>query len=168
MKKMMMMIAALAMTVAMQAQSKFHDVEANHAKGPVKTMTVEDMMGQQVTNFSEDGKMQSREMTDVVYDKDGYIQSAKVNAMGQSATAKFVWENGILSSRVIEVNGQSIKTKYVYDDNGVVTSEKIDLGEHEIEFPYSDYKFDDHGNWISRKASAMGREMITTRSFIYY
>ena len=40
----MMMIAALAMTVAMQAQTKFHDVEANEAKGPVKTMTME-MMG---------------------------------------------------------------------------------------------------------------------------
>ena len=59
MKKVMMMIAALAMTVAMQAQTKFHDVEANEAKGPVKTMTMEMMGNSRVINFSEDGKMQS-------------------------------------------------------------------------------------------------------------
>lgn len=163
-----MMIAMLAMTAAMQAQTKFHDVEANEAKGPVKTMTVESMMGQQVTNFSEDGKMQSSVMTDAIYDKDGYIQSAKMNVMGQSANVKFVWENGIISSRVIEANGQTIKTKYVYDSNGVVTSESIDFGGQVMESPYSDYKFDDYGNWISRKASVMGQEIITTRSFTYF
>ena len=34
--------------------------------------------------------------------------------------------------------------------------------------PYTDYKYDDHGNWISRKASMMGREMEQTRTITYY
>ena len=32
----------------------------------------------------------------------------------------------------------------------------------------TDYKFDDHGNWISRKTSMMGQEVTVTRSFTYY
>ena len=35
MKTLTMIVAALAMTVAMQAQTVFHDVEANQAKGAV-------------------------------------------------------------------------------------------------------------------------------------
>ena len=83
MKKIMMMIAALAMTVAMQAQSKFHDVEANEAKGAVKSIT-QDVMGMSTTiNFSEDGKMSSTEFSDAVYDSNGYLQSVKRSMQGQ-------------------------------------------------------------------------------------
>lgn len=168
MKKIMMMIAMLALPFAMQAQSKFHDVEANEAKGPVKTMTM-DMMGMsRTTNFTEDGKMQSGEMTDAVYDENGYIQSAKISIQGQSSTIKFTWENGLLKSQSVNMMGNDIKTTHNYDANGLITSDTIDMGGQVIESPYSDYKFDDHGNWISRKTTMMGQEMTTTRSFTYY
>ena len=168
MKKIMMMIAALAMTVAMQAQSKFHDVEANEAKGAVKTMT-QDMMGMSSTiNFSEDGKMSSTEFTDAVYDSDGYLQSVKRNIQGQSILFKFVWENGRLKGQNFEMMGQQVKSTYNYDDKGIITSSSTDFGGQVMETPYSDYKFDDHGNWISRKTSMMGQEMTVTRSFTYY
>ena len=39
MKKVMMMIALLAIPFAMQAQTKFHDLEVNDAKGPVAKVT---------------------------------------------------------------------------------------------------------------------------------
>ena len=42
-----MMLALLAIPFAMQAQ-KFHDVEANDAKGAVKSITTS-MMGQEMT-----------------------------------------------------------------------------------------------------------------------
>lgn len=168
MKKLTMMIAALAMTIAMQAQSKFHDVEANEAKGPVKTMTMDMMGNTRTTNFTADGKMQSAEMTDAVYDADGYIQSAKINIQGQSATVKFGWENGRLKTQTVNAMGQEIKTTHNYDANGVITSDSIDMGGMAMESPYSDYKYDDHGNWISRKTSMMGQEMTITRSFTYY
>ena len=38
MKKLMMMVAMLAVSFAMQAQTKFHDVELNEAKGAVKSI----------------------------------------------------------------------------------------------------------------------------------
>ena len=168
MKKLMMMIALLAIPFAMQAQ-KFHDVEANEAKGSVKTMSM-DMMGMsQTVEFSEDGKMlQSSIMSDAVYDENGYLTSVKMSMQGQSTTVKLAWENGRLKNRTLNVMGNDLKITYNYDENGVVTSESIDMGGQVMETPYTDYKFDDHGNWISRKATMMGQEMTTTRTFTYY
>ena len=40
MKKVFMLLAMMAMPFAMQAQTKFHDAEANEAKGAVKSLTV--------------------------------------------------------------------------------------------------------------------------------
>lgn len=164
----MMMIAALAMSMAIEAQIKFHDVEANEAKGAVKSMTMTMMGNTRTVNFSEDGKMSSSEMTDAVYDSNGYIQSAKVSMQGQSATAKFIWTDGRLTGQNVNAMGQDIKTTYKYDDKGVITSVTINMGGQEMEMPYSDYKFDDHGNWISRTTTMMGQKMETTRSFTYY
>lgn len=168
MKKMMMMIALLALPFAMQAQTKFHDVEANEAKGAVKTMSMDVMGMTRVVEFSEDGKMKSEEMSDAVYDENGYIQSAKMNMRGQSVDIKFTWENGQLKSQTINMMGQDIKTTHNYDANGVLTSDTIDMGGQVMEAPYTDYKFDDHGNWISRKSSMFGQEMENKRSFTYY
>lgn len=163
-----MMIALMAMPFAMMAQTKFHDVEANEAKGPVKSMTITMMGMSRTITFSEDGKMQAGEISDAKYDADGYIQSAKMDIQGQSAEVKFGWENGVLKSQTVSVMGNEFKTTHNYDANGVVTSESIDMGGQKMESPYSDYQFDDHGNWTSRKTSMMGQEMVTTRSFIYY
>lgn len=167
MKKIMMMIALLAVPFAMQAQ-KFHDVEANEAKGNVKSISM-DMMGMtQTINFSEDGKMSSAEITNAVYDENGYILSANISIQGMSAPVKYEWENGRVKSRTVTVNGNVIKTIRNYDENGVVTSEGMDMGGNVMEIPYSDYKYDDKGNWISRKTSMMGQEMTTSRTITYY
>lgn len=147
---------------------KYHDVECNEAKGPVKSMTTEMMGDSRTINFSEDGKMQSAEMSDAVYNVNGYLQSAKMSVQGQNLGIKFAWENGRLKSQTINMMGQDIKTSFNYDENGVVKSQAIDMGGQVMESTYTEYKFDDHGNWISRKASMMGQEIITTRSFTYY
>ena len=93
MKKVMMMIAMLAVSFAMQAQTKFHDVELNEATGPVKKMVVNVMGMDQTINFTQDGKMQRDGMTDAVYDADGYLQSCKMSIMGNQAsvTYKAMW-----------------------------------------------------------------------------
>jgi hypothetical protein len=44
----------------------------------------------------------------------------------------------------------------------------MDMGGQEMSIPYTDYKYDDHGNWISRKVSMMGQEMEQTRTIEYY
>lgn len=50
----------------------------------------------------------------------------------------------------------------------VVMMMAMDMDGQEMNMPYTDYKYDDHGNWISRKSSMMGREMEQTRKIEYY
>ena len=164
----MMMIAMLALPFAMQAQTKYHDVEANGAKGPVKSISTSMMGMTRTVEFTEDGQMKSSEISNVVYDENGFLQSATVSMQAQSRDVNYTWEDGRVKSQAINMMGQEIKTISNYDENGVVTSETIDMGGQTMESPYTDYEFDDHGNWISRKASMMGQEMVTTRTITYY
>ena len=168
MKKLTMIIAALAMTVAMQAQTVFHDVEANEAKGAVKSISMTVMGMPRNTTFTEEGKMQQDGLTDAKYDENGYIQSAKMSIQGQEAEVKFTWENGKLVSQTTNVMGQEIKQVLVYDENGLVKAQKMNMMGQDVEVPLTDYKFDDKGNWISRKMSMMGQEMEMTRTITYY
>ena len=163
-----MMIAMLAMTVAMQAQTKFHDVEANEAQGKVKSISMNVMGMPRNTTFTEDGKMQQEGMTDAKYDENGYIQEATVSVQGQTATVKFGWENGRLVSQTTSVMGQEMKQELVYDEKGIVKAQKMNMMGQDVEIPLTDYKFDDKGNWISRKMSVMGQEMEMTRTITYY
>ena len=108
MKKVIMMLALLALPFAMQAQSKFHDVELNEASGPVKKIT-QSLMGQEIIiDFSTDGKMQRKELSDAVYDADGYLQSATLNVMGQNLKVTFTWEDGRLTKQSMQVMGQDM------------------------------------------------------------
>ena len=87
-----MTLALLALPFAMQAQTKFHDVEANDAKGAVKSITTS-MMGQsQTITFTQDGKQEN--LKNATYDENGYLQSAEVEAQGMSLKATYKWENG--------------------------------------------------------------------------
>ena len=168
MKKFMMMMAMLAIPFAMQAQTKYHDVELNEATGPVKSISTNVMGRDQVTNFDKDGKMQRENMSDAVYDAEGYLQSAKMSMMGQESTTKYKWENGKVASQTMNMMGRDVTIKYTYNEKGVVTAQSIDFDGQEMTSPYTDYKFDDHGNWISRRGSMMGQEIEQTRTIVYY
>ena len=168
MKKVMMMTAMLAVSFIALAQSKFHDVEANEATGPVKSISMNMMGHDMVVNFSNEGKMSSQDMTDAVYDADGFLQSVKRSMMGQSIEVKYKWENGRIVSQSMNMMGNDVVVKLTYNDKGTIASQVMDMGGQQMEMPYTDYKYDDHGNWISRKSSMMGREMEQTRKIEYY
>lgn len=169
MKKLFMMIALMAIPFAMQAQTKFHDVEANEATGPVKCIKMNMMGREQVINFTKEGKMQSDSFKDAKYDANGYLQSAKRSMMqGQEIEFKYKWENGRVVSQSMNMMGNDMVIKYKYNDKGAVASQSMDMGGQEMETPYTDYKYDAKGNWISRKSSMMGQEMEQTRTIEYY
>ena len=168
MKKILMMIALMAMPFAMQAQTKFHDAELSEAQGAVKKIT-QDMMGrQQVTTFGQDGKMQRDGMSGAVYDANGYLQSAKMTMRDQETTVTYKWQDGKVVSQTMNMMGNDVTIKYNYNDKGVVASQSMDFGGQDMTSPYTDYKFDSHGNWISRKGTMMGQEMVQTRTIEYF
>jgi hypothetical protein len=168
MKKVMMMIAMLAIPFAMQAQSKFHDLELNQVSGPVKTIVSNVMGMEQTINFTKEGKMSQEGMSDAVYDAEGYMQSAKMSMRGQEVEIKYKWENGKVVAQTMNVMGNDMTIKRTYNDKGAAATESMDMGGQEMSMPYTDYKYDNHGNWISRKMSMMGQEMEQTRTIVYY
>ena len=172
MKKAFLMLVLFIVPFALQAQTKFHDVEANDAKGAVKSITSNRMGNPVSIKFTQDGKMQQEGMTDAVYDADGYLQSAKMKVNGQGMEMelafKYAWENGKVKSQTIETQMGAFKSTNVYDDKGVLVKTVMDMGGQQMETPYTDYKFDAKGNWISRKTSMMGQEMEEQRTIEYY
>ena len=152
----MMMVAALAVSFAMQAQTKFHDVELNEAKGAVKCIKSNRMGQDIVINFTQDGKMSQEGMSDAKYDADGYLQSAKMTMMGNEIVVTYKWENGRVVSQKMNVMCNDMEVKRTYNDDGTAKA------------PYTNYKFDDKGNWISRSGEMMGQTMEQTRTIEYY
>lgn len=169
MKKVFMMMALLAIPFAMMGQTKFHDVEFNEANGPVKKIVSSTMGREQVINFTKEGKMEREGLTNAVYDANGFLQSATMTMMqGQAVDVKYKWENGRVVSQSMSMMGRDMTTKRTYNDKGAVAAESMDMGGQEMNIPYTEYKYDDHGNWISRKTSVMGQEMVQTRTIEYY
>ena len=168
MKKVICMLALLAGTMTMFAQTKFHDREYSEVTGPVKSIKTSVMGMDQTTTFTQDGKMQNSLMTDVVYDADGYIQSSKMTVQDMQVTVKYIWENGKVKAQTISMMGQEMKATRTFDEKGNPATESMNMMGQDITTSYKDYKFDSHGNWISRQASIMGQEMEQTRTIEYY
>jgi antitoxin component YwqK of YwqJK toxin-antitoxin module len=168
MKKLLIVTLLLALPFAMRAQTKYHDVELNEATGAVKTIRTQ-LMGQDIViTFTEDGKMQREGMTDAKYDANGYMLSAKMSMRGMEVQVTYQWENGKLKSQSMNMMGQTITISRTYNEKGAPATESINMGGQEMSSPYTDYKYDDHGNWISRKGTMMGQEMVQTRSIEYF
>jgi hypothetical protein len=70
--------------------------------------------------------------------------------------------------QTVNAMGQDIATAFVFDENGLVKTVKMNMMGQDVEIPVTDYKFDDKGNWTSRKMSMMGQEMEETRTITYY
>ena len=168
MKKIMLMFAMLVTSFAMQAQTKFHDAEAQEAYGKVKSITVSVMGQSQTSTFDENGKLISGAMSDIVYDAEGYAKSAKLEMMGQKLAVEYKWENGKVVGTTVEAMGQKISSTRTFNDKGATDKETVNVGGQTMETPYTDYKYDDKGNWISRKSSMMGQTMEQTRTIEYY
>ena len=164
MKKLMMMVAMLAVSFAMQAQTKFHDVELNEAKGAVKCIKTNRMGQDIVTTFTQDGKMSQQGLSDAKYDADGYLQSAKMEMMGNEIQVTYKWETGRVVSQKMNVMGNDMEVARTYNDDGTVKANITSMGE----MLWKDYKFDEKGNWISRSSEIMGQTIEQTRTIEYY
>ncbi|MBO4820997.1 MAG: hypothetical protein J5548_05980 [Prevotella sp.] len=165
MKKVFMMLVLFVVPFAMQAQT-FHDVEANDAKGPVKSITTS-MMGQsQTITFTQDGKQEG--LNKAVYDDNGYLQSAEQDNQMGTIKVTYKWENGKIKSQSMDMMGQQMPMNYVYNEKGELIKQTMSMMGQDMVIEHSDYKYDDHGNWISRKTSVMGQSMESPRTIVYY
>ena len=168
MKRTFLLLAMLAVGIAMQAQTQYHDVAINEAKGAVKSITQSAMGQVNTVTFTPEGKMENKMMTDLVYDENGFLQSAMAEMQGTKIKISFIWEQDRVKGQTMNVMGNDVTTSFNYDENGVITSQSVDMGVQSMQTDITDYKFDDHGNWISRKLSIMGQTVEQTRTIEYY
>ena len=168
MKKVLMMLALMAIPFAMQGQTKFHDVEANEAQGAVKKISQNIMGHNQVTTFTQDGKMQREGVTDAVYDANGFLQSMKMSFQGNEVTIKYTWKDGKLATQSMDMMGNPMTFIFIYNDKGAIVAQSMNMGGQEMKLEYKDIKYDAKGNWISRKTNMMGQDIEQTRTIEYY
>ena len=88
--------------------------------------------------------------------------------MGQDLNVTFTWENGRLTKQSMQVMGQDMTITRSYNEQGAPAEDVISVGGMENTSPYTEYQYDDHGNWVSRKGSMMGQEMTQSRTIEYY
>lgn len=168
MKKTMLMFLLLLVPFFLQAQTKYHDVEYNEAKGRVKSITTSTMGQSVLITFSEDGKMSTAGMTNPVYDENGYMTSCEQDMNGIKVTTTIIWENGKMKSQTIKIMDQAVTTIPIYDDKGNIIGQTINAAGQEEHVVFTDCKYDEHGNWISRKATFMGQPLEAKRTIVYY
>ncbi len=166
MKKTLIMLVLFLVPFALQAQTKYHDVELNDAKGAVKSITTSMMGQEQKITFTQEGKQEN--LKNAVYDENGYLQSAESENQMGTMKVSYKWENGKVKSQSTNMMGQDVPVTLVYNDKGELVKQSISMGGQEMNIEFSDYKYDDHGNWISRKTAVMGQNMETPRTIEYY
>ena len=128
MKKVLMMLALMAIPFAMQGQTKFHDVEAND------TDAVYDANG-----FLQSMKMsfQGNEVTIKYTWKDGKLATQSMDMMGNPMTFIFTYnDKGAIASQSMDMGGQEMKmeyTDYKYDAKGNWISRKTQMMGQDME-----------------------------------
>jgi hypothetical protein len=165
-----LMTMGLMMSAGVMAQgfiSRYHDVELNEAQGNVKSITLRDLAGKvKRIEFTEEG--QEKNLKDPVYDSNGYLQSHKRNMFGFTFVANYTWEYDRVTKISGNVMNMPAEIEYVYDAAGELTSNIVNLQGHRTEGMYSDYEYDERGNWTKRNYSLAGKEFTETRTIEYY
>lgn len=143
------------------------DLSLFQLKGPVKkcVISMEDM-GDIVYEFDKDGNLISPKYEKIERDTNGAI--IEYYNPESECTTRIKWEDGkvIATTDLFGDGYNSSSNGYEYDkDNNLVqmTQERI-----AFPFNYSDYKFDEFGNWISRIQEANGTTCEEKRYITYY
>ena len=169
-KTFMLLTVGLLMSAGVMAQGailRYHDVELNEAQGSVKSITSIDFSGKKKTiGFTDAG--QEKNLKDPVYDNNGYLQSHKRNMFGFTFVANYTWENDRIAKVSSNIMNQPIEIVYVYDAAGELTRNIVNFQGQSTEGQYSDYEYDERGNWTKRKYSLTGKEFTESREIEYY
>lgn len=143
------------------------DLSLFQLKGHVKKCIIADeYMGDIVYEFDKDGMLISPKYERIERDANGAI--IEYHDPKRESTVRVKWENGNVKE-VTELDDDGYNSDaygYEYDKNNNIV-EMIQAG---VAFPYnySDYKFDEFGNWISRIQEANGTTIEEKRYITYY
>lgn len=160
------------------------DLSMYGLKGNVKSCK----QGYWELEFDEQGKwLISSDYKDVLRDEEGRICVIRFDKFGDDEWAYDDWTYDSIGRVEVYMSynwAGTFKTSYVYKDGQVCRESYDSAGEQNISLvtEYCDYKFDEQGNWIERKAVIVDYpnlswdvkqyagepERIETRTITYY
>lgn len=167
-----MTVAILLFTTIGWAQ-QYHDAELDELKGHVKSYTMSNGDGSSTVNFTEEGKYDRDDISNVVYNKKGYLVSCTIDYMGApcSFTVTYNSKNQPFK-QVLSIGEGNITQEYTYNSDGTVKTEKISMTAPEMSqtytITYSYEPFDSHGNWTRRIATVGNQSETQTRVITYW
>ncbi len=172
-------------TIALAAYAQDYKYAAVYeAVGPVKEIKTDSQFALIQKKVKIDKKGMGG-LPVMLYDDSGYPLGFEMNMMGKQIFQKFFWnDQNRLDSVAVRLallrDYKLISAKNVYSDGNVITQE-IDIETKDGGIKYirlfSDYIFDDKGNWISRKVRQTAitkdcdkteEEFNETRTLKYY
>lgn len=140
----------------------------------VEWLNYEYVYNPQTLLFDEEGKVapvqdENGIIATFFRNSNGYINQWNTGYEGEAGEEMYLyeWSNGRVKSKLLsfydspEFKAEEDRYRYIYhyDDNGNLLTitqayEGVEAGEtKDTKIAYSDYKFDDMGNWISRKCT---------------
>lgn len=184
---------------AQSATRIYHDAEAYGLKGHVKSVTTKEHYNDKIQQFSPDGAIIVSDEYKITRDKKGRLTDLIIDTTYLDSTfvdgkfvpdpydyyewVSFVWDK----KQVVEITcgqhslyqvslgagGGSAGLYFKYNRKGEVSTMTFQYKAAEPEiYTYSNYKYDDHSNWIERKVNLKYNETnetyIETRSITYY
>lgn len=144
-----------------------NDLATFDLKGNVKKC----VMGSDTQEFDRNGKLIVSGNQEIIYDNKGRISEIKVGIDRLGGGYKYEYDN---NGRVkIEVsllsllgNTAEMRNQFFYNNKGQIVKKILTTNDGaEQTIIYSDYTYDSHGNWISRKKDG---STIETRTIEYY
>ena len=144
----------------------FKDYLTFDLKGNVKKVTYDNKSRE----FDKNGKLMASENEKVLYDNEGRISEIKVEVNSLGGGSKYKYDSyGRVEFETIYLsvlgNTKEEKNHVFYNEKGQVVKIAYTNWLGEGVRTYSDYIYDNHGNWISRKENGT---TIEKRSIEYY
>ena len=151
----------------------FHDAENEQIVGHVKSVTYNRSNALETFTFDSEGRIQSKYISNARYDKDGWMTSCTYKYMGHEVSMSLEYDpNHRLSSQKLSMDGGFIKELYIYADGlqveKYILTVRYNNQEQSITTIYSNYEYDNQGNWTSRACSVGEYNSYESRNIVYW
>lgn len=143
------------------------DLSLFQLKGHVKKCIIPyEGLGDEIYEFDKDGNLISPKYEKIKRDANGAI--IEYYDPERKSTIRITWKNGKVKD-VTELFDDGYNYScygYEYDENNNIV--QMGIAHVALPYNYSDYKFDEFGNWISRIEESNGTSVEEKRYITYY
>jgi hypothetical protein len=170
--KFLLAMTGMMLSLAVSAQ-KYHDAEGDQILGHAKSLTISTNGQSQTVTYTQDGKIQSPDISSPSYNANGYMTSCNYTMMGYTGKMTFDYNvKNQVTKQVLSIEGGTISQEFTYNSNGTVKTETTTMSyqgvSQSMTVTYSYQDYDSHGSWIKRTGTLNGQSSEETRTILYW